>query len=592
MDELYTAESTDDIFASVSAEDIEYIEPNYIVELFDTEMFSATEPNDQYYRNGSQWNLDTLNVPAAWEYGLEGQSISDDKSVVVAVIDSGINRSHQDLDESHILEGYSYVTTNTANTDDTMGHGTFCVGQIFATRDNEVGIAGIVPEVYIMPLRVFGSSNQAYTSDIVSAINYATGTGEVDVISMSLGGEGSSSSMKAACEAATENGILVIAAAGNDGDFTINYPAAYGCVIGVGSVGSDNSPTERSYFSQKGIQNVFCVTPGFKIVSTYYDSTTSYYRGNGTSFACPEVAALAAIAKSIDRSITQDEFMQVIIDTSTDLGDAGRDALYGYGLVNFQTAIEALIGGGSGDAGVTVIIENENGEAVENAEIKITRYGETEELLPGEDGTYTLEKGKYSYTVTTDRYQTATGVFSVITGSRILRIVLEGEAYPVSITPVNTRGETLEKAVISIKNAKGAEMTKLEQGVYEFRLKNGSYIYSVSATSYYTQTGTFTIKDGGDDLTVGLYGDIDVASAKLRIVNADGEPVTGVTVTLFNAEGGEVVPYTDGYGGNQYDDLTMEDRLESDTSTSTANTTNRGSIADVMDIMNSKNYAE
>lgn len=543
-EDTYTAETTDEIFNNIEADQVEYIEPNYIVEAFDMGTMSAASPNDQYYQNGSQWNLETLNVPSAWEYGLEGQSISDDQSVVVAVIDSGINSSHQDLDETHILEGYSYVTTDTSDTSDTLGHGTFCAAQIFATKDNEVGIAGIVPEVYIMPLRVFGSSNQAYTTDIVSAINYATASGEVDVISMSLGGEGSSTAMKRACESAVEQGILVVAAAGNDGDYTINYPASYDCVIGVGSTGTDSSHTEISDFSQRGLTNVFCVAPGYKIVSAYYTSNDAYYRGSGTSFACPEVAALGAVVKSIDRDTNQDAFKQLIIDTATDLGTAGRDKIYGYGLVDFKAAVESLINT-SGNSGVSFVVENEDGAKVENAAITVTKYGETEVIAPNEDGRYTLEKGKYSYTVTADRYQQAKGVFSVITDSRTVKIVLEGLSYPVEFTVTNTRGESLSKAAITVKNAKGAEMKAQESGKYA--LKNGEYTYSISGTGYYTQTGSFRVNEAGTKLEVTLYGDIDVASAKMNPVDANGESVSGVTVEVRNADGGVVEPYTDGY---------------------------------------------
>lgn len=544
-DNAYMADSVDEILEYFSAGDIEYIEPNYIMTLFDADTMSVTEPNDQYYQNGYQWNLDVLNVPTAWEYGLEGTPIGEGGRVVVAVIDSGINAAHEDIDAGHILDGYSYVTSDTSDTSDTLGHGTFCIGQIMATKDNEVGIAGIAPEVYIMPLRVFGSTNSAYTSDIVSAINYAVQSGEVDVISMSLGGEGTSTLLQDACQAAVDAGILVVAAAGNDGSYTLNYPAAYDCVIGVGSVGTDSGSTEVSEFSQLGTTNVFCTAPGYQIVSTYYTSAAAYYRGSGTSFAAPEVAALGAILKSIDRSIDQEAFMEILTDTCTDLGADGRDEYYGYGLVDFRAAIQSVVNTDGEDGTVTIQVVNEDGAPVEDAVIEIYDGGTGTLIEAQEDGSYILPSGSYRYVVTADKYETATGVFTVISAGRVVRVTLEGLSYPYGISPVNTAGDLLTDAVITIKNSKNATMTAESFGSYS--LKTGTYTYSITATGYYTQTGSFTVEEGGGSLDVTMYGDIDVASARIRTVDGDGDAVSGVTVSIFDSGGGRITQYTDGY---------------------------------------------
>ena len=353
-DDLFTADSIEDIEDFVSEECIEYIEPNYMMYLYDSDMRSATEPDDKYYQAGYQWNLEQMNVQEAWSLGLEGQDMdgltdmdfngnaSDDKTII-AVIDSGLKVGHEDIDWSHILTGRNFVNpgSDPTNTDDTLGHGTFCTGLIMATKDNEVGVAGIAQDVYVMPLKVF-QSRSVSTSVIISAINYATeqrtafneskGTSgtNISVINMSLGGEAAETSLKNAVQAAIDAGIIVICAAGNDGDYTASYPAQY--AIGVGST---DSQEKVSYYSQRlslaGYENkVWVMAPGEEVTSLYKESTSSYYTGSGTSFSTPEVAALAALAVSLRNDMTtyypdcetnHDAFRQLLIrrDRSTAL---------------------------------------------------------------------------------------------------------------------------------------------------------------------------------------------------------------------------------------------------------------------------------
>lgn len=545
--DVVSADTVDGAIAQYGAQSIEYMEPNYAVYALDT--------NDPYYAK-YQWNLETLKVPAVWDMGLEGSSMADTDPIIVAVIDSGINYDHEDLDASHILidDGYNWATNDREDVKDALGHGTFCSAQIMATRNNGMGIAGITPEVWILPLRVFGTTGKGYTSDIVAAIQYATNYTykgrHVDVISMSLGGESASSAQKQACDAAVDAGILVVAAAGNDGDTTLNYPAAFDSVIGVGSVGTASSHTEVSDFSQRGLSNVFVTAPGYQIVSAYYDASNSYYRGNGTSFACPEVAALGALCKSIDRSFDQNEFKNLLIDTSTDLGAAGRDADYGYGLVDFEKALTELLSasGGLADEGtVQFRTEDLDGNLIEGASLTIQPADGTGEAVTlSGSGSHTFPKGRYTYTATAKHYLQKTGEFSVYTAKRSLRIVLDGEPYPVTVTPKNTAGDTLYDALITVRNSKNVKQTETSFGSYS--LPAGSYTYSISATNYYTQTGSFTVEpETGASIDVTLYGDIDVASAKLSVQKEDGTAASGVSVKIYNADGGEVTVYGDGY---------------------------------------------
>ena len=563
-EDKFTTDDINEVFDYFEAGEIADVELNYIVYAADygteEEVYASDEDavytdaaaNDPYYET-HQYNLGVLNVPDVWDMGLEGASVSDSDPVIIAVIDSGINYDHEDIDKNHILleGGYSWVTSDTSDVKDQLGHGTFVSGQIIATKNNGVGIAGMAPELYILPLRVFGTSRSAYTSDIISAIKYATSYTyngrHVDVINMSLGGEGSSTTQQNACQDAVDAGIIVVASAGNDGDYTLNYPAAFDCVIGVGSTGTDSSYTEVSSFSQRGTTNVFVTAPGYKITSTYYNSNNSYYRGSGTSFSGPEVATLGALLKGISRDINQAKYKSILIDTSIDLGTEGRDSDYGYGLVDFSAAVEAALSeyGGLAEQGtVTVSVENEDGKAIASPQITIKNESGSV-MTPESNGTYILKSGKYTYMVTAEDYVDTEGEFAVYTAKRSLKIVMEGKPFDAEITPVNTAGETLSSALITVKNSKNVTMSAKSFGKYS--LPVGTYTYSISCTDYYTQNGTFEVTREGVKFSVTVYGDIDVASKKFSVVDEDGNAISDGKFQIFNSDGGEVEVYADGY---------------------------------------------
>ena len=329
-DSLYRAESEAQIEALPEGA-VDYFEPDYKLSLLD----DATV-NDTLYVNGAQWNLENMKVPAAWSKGQFGDGVT------VAVIDSGLygvsdGESHVDIDPSNVVSPYNAITGGT-NVSDDHGHGTFVAGMIFANTNNGAGIAGIMPNVKLMPIKVSTKDRDALVSDVIKAISYAVENG-ADVINMSLGTDDLSETLKAACDKAVSEGVIVVAAAGNDGSSKPCYPAAYESVIGVGSLTSENLLAASSQYGE----SVYVTAPGAGVVST--DNTENgYKRSSGTSFASPEVAALAAMARSIDDSMNQDSFKKLLQETCTDLGETGHDSLYGYGMVNFEQAADKLLG--------------------------------------------------------------------------------------------------------------------------------------------------------------------------------------------------------------------------------------------------------
>lgn len=235
------------------------------------------------YSDGYQWMHDMVNSYAAWGVTTGASNI------VVAVIDSGVDGGHEDL-QGALVGGYDFVDDDN-DPSDGNGHGTHCAGIIGARMNNGAGGVGIAPGVSIMPVRVL--DNQGYGEDdaIINGIYYAVDNG-ADIISMSLGGVWYSSMENDAVQYAIRNGVTLIAAMGNDGTRIMSYPAAYPNVISVGACDRDG---KAASFSTTGSwMSVFA--PGVGILSSVPGS--GYEAWNGTSMATPVVAGVAALYES------------------------------------------------------------------------------------------------------------------------------------------------------------------------------------------------------------------------------------------------------------------------------------------------------
>jgi hypothetical protein len=224
---------------------------------------------------------------------------------------------------------------------DEDGHGTFITGIIASQINNGIGICGIADQVELLELKCF-KGRTATVDKVISAIAAARER-QCDVINMSFGMAEDSKALKDAIDAAAEEGIIVVAAAGNDGSAVLNYPAAYDNVIGVGSVDPDGNV---SSFSQKNA-SVFVTAPGKDIMSLGHKGTDRYTVGSGTSYSVPVVTAMAAAAKSVDKDMDVQRFKSLLASTSEDRGDPGYDTSYGHGIVNIGKFAEKLIAEGN-----------------------------------------------------------------------------------------------------------------------------------------------------------------------------------------------------------------------------------------------------
>ncbi|XTP56557.1 S8 family peptidase [Niallia sp. Krafla_26] len=258
-----------------------------------------------------------INAPQVWENN-EGEN------VVIAVIDTGIDRNHVDLQKS-VIGGYNFTTKDTANYGDDNGHGTHVAG-VIAAQQNEQGVVGVAPKANLLILKALDQNGAGDLSWIINAIEYAISwrgpnNERVRVISMSLGGPHNEEEHKA-IQKAVANHILVICAAGNEGDGDhrsneFSYPASYPEVISVGAVDYDFQP---AYFSNTNPE-VDLVAPGVDILSTYVQSR--YAVLSGTSMAAPHVSGAAALIlnkaeKEFGRELTEPElYAQLIKHTKT-----------------------------------------------------------------------------------------------------------------------------------------------------------------------------------------------------------------------------------------------------------------------------------
>jgi serine protease len=348
--------------------DVEDARPNYI-------RHATVDPDD--LNRTTQWNLPLINWPQVWDAYTTSGIGADGSGAIVAVIDTGILPGHPDINAARLVAGFDFIS-DTSNAADGDGidsdptdpgesgifHGTHVAGIIAAETNNNKGIAGVAWNARIMPLRALGASGGT-DYDIEQAVLYAAGlpndgetaqqtadrvaAGNVaDVINLSLGGPTDSTVAPAAYKSARDNGVIIVAAAGNDASCGLSYPASLEGVVSVSAVGSDKVIASYSNFGS----TVDIAAPGGSgntgIYSTWGDNSSgalvyNYAYLQGTSMAAPHVAGVAALMKSANPALSPDIFDSLLVNgnLTEDLGSPGRDNSYGYGLIDAQLAVQS-----------------------------------------------------------------------------------------------------------------------------------------------------------------------------------------------------------------------------------------------------------
>jgi subtilisin family serine protease len=309
------------------------------------------------YENYQSTYMQLMNMEDAWPY------TTGSADVVIAIIDSGIDTDHQEFagqlwqnpgeipnnfiddDNNGLIDdiiGYNFVSSTNRVPEDDLGHGTHVSG-IAASKG--VFLTGVCPGCKIMSVKAANAKGDLYDSEIISAIGYAVDNG-ANIVNMSFGGYGQSTTtrnlIQALIDDGHENGIVFVAAMGNENintNTTAFYPAALNHVLAISSVDTNRS---KSSFSNFGSVN-FIAAPG-KLIPAAYPSaditiTDEYTYLSGTSMAAPQVSGIIGLMKSIMPWLTPDEIRTALQVSAQDVGSAGHDIYYGYGIVDANMAI-------------------------------------------------------------------------------------------------------------------------------------------------------------------------------------------------------------------------------------------------------------
>ena len=332
--------------------DIEKARPDYRARLADV-------PNDPYFA-GYQYALRNpggvlaispsvqpqmtagadIKATAAWD------AVKGDPELIIAILDTGLDLAHPDLATKVYSSGYDFANEDD-EADDDHWHGTHVAGVAAADTGNAVGIAGVAWNCKLLPVKVTDASGDGYYSWIIDGIIWAVDEG-ADVINISMGGEYDDAFLEDACKYAFDRGVVVVAAAGNDGGAGVLYPAAYDDY--VLAVAASDYDDEIVSWSNYGPQ-VDVAAPGVYILSTaprayVGPGNPPYLFASGTSMASPHVAGLAALIKSLKPGLSAADVMNVIRYTADDINAAtapGFDDHAGYGRVNMERALTPYI---------------------------------------------------------------------------------------------------------------------------------------------------------------------------------------------------------------------------------------------------------
>jgi len=344
IDDLDNADAAAIVAEYAQLPEVEFAEPNFEIKLPDAIEGPLVPilPRDPQFND--QWAL----ANSGQRGGKEGADISatlawatttGSEDVVVAVLDSGVDYTHEDLAQNmwvrpsdmdpyqdnelgtiDDLNGYNAID-NTSDPMDENGHGTHCAGIIGAEGENDLGIAGVNWKVRIMPLKFMNAGGFGTTKDAIEAINYVIDRKKagvnVRIISASWGSTQRSRALEDVIRTAYENDILFVAAAGNastNNDRAPHFPSSYN-VPNVISVAALDRNDELAKFSNYGSKSVAIAAPGVEILSTWL--ANQYEEKSGTSMATPVIAGVAALIVAENPRMSVDDLRKRLM-ASTD----------------------------------------------------------------------------------------------------------------------------------------------------------------------------------------------------------------------------------------------------------------------------------
>lgn len=316
------------------------VEPNYIVRLNDPVVNEpaadvpqqAGTPNDALF--SKQWHHATVGSVPAWA------KQKGSKNILVAIVDTGVDCGHPDL-AANMDTSKTFTAYGDDGCADKQGHGTHVAGTVAAVANNQIGVAGVAPDVRLMSAKVLSDSGSGSYASVAAGIVAAADAG-AQIISMSLGGPANSAVITEAIKHAISKGAMPVAAMGNDGNERPSYPAA---IDGVFSVGATDISNKIARFSQYG-SHIDISAPGVNIMATFPRNASGmpgkdYGAISGTSMATPIVSAVAALVMSQNPGISVAQVESILKASAKDAGDPGFDKYFGAGIVNAEAALNA-----------------------------------------------------------------------------------------------------------------------------------------------------------------------------------------------------------------------------------------------------------
>ena len=539
-------------------------------------------PNDPFYR--FQWHYSLINLPQTWD-------LTTGADAIVAVIDTGVALSHPDL-QGQWVDGYDFIKDvasagdgdgidrdpsdpgDQSNPDGSSSfHGTHVSGTVAAATNNGVGVAGAAFGAKVMPLRVCGRS-ACSDYDIEQAMRFAaqlpndsgaTPPRRADVINLSIGGPGFSAASQAVYDQVRAAGVVIVAAAGNEESSEPSYPAGYPGVIAVSaadinknlapysnfgpwvSVAAPGGSTARDVNGDgkpDGVLSTVATDSGGALVN-------DYVIWQGTSMATPHMAGVVALMKAVAPNLTPTDVASLLSSgaLTEDLGAAGKDDQFGYGLINAYKAVTAAANTGGNPVNPTPTLA----ASPSALNFGISLSSQTLTVLNGGGGNLTVNaptedsggwlrvaptqinaSGIGSYTVSVRREGLADGVYSAT-------ITFGSSANTVQIKVIMqvannlSAGAVGQQYVLLVDAATGNVIADAPA----VRQPDGSYIYTLSnvpAGSYEIFSGTDSnnndfICDVGE--SCGAYITLDAPVMVEVTQNRTGlDFVSGFTVNL------------------------------------------------------------
>jgi serine protease len=352
-------------------QDIDSAAPNFLAQ-------AALEPNDTHY--GRQEHYRQIRLPQAWDLTTGTPATGE---VIVAVVDSGVATDHEDF-SGRLIAGYDFVSKSIYSNDgdgidadpndpgsspnpgESGFHGTHVAGTIAAASNNNLGVAGVSWGAKIMPVRVLGLGGEGSFYDIIQGLLFAAGLENdsltlparpADIINLSLGSKDTIPDLENTVAQVVGRGVIVIAAAGNNNNANLYYPASYNGVISVSAMDWQNNKASYSNYGS----TVDVGAPGGNTAvdnngdgladgvfsSVINDSSgrrvSNYVPYQGTSMASPHVAGVVALMKAVHPGLTRTQLDTLLAngEMTNDLGDPGRDDIYGYGMIDALKSVQA-----------------------------------------------------------------------------------------------------------------------------------------------------------------------------------------------------------------------------------------------------------